>query len=1015
MEAFLLFIAFLFLADTALQYTISASTASKASREVLSQTAALIEHETESIRQSTEFLLLEAKGTAARKSIDFSDFRSANAFFRGHMEAHPHITSVNFGDSAGNGYLILFESERWRNRIKNGADKGIVTWVFIDNDGKVLSRERRKDDYDPRLRPWYVDAARSPGIHWSPPYIFRTTGDVGITASMAIDSGQHGSLTVIGADVMLKDLSRFLSRLKSGKADISINLVSPGGEILASSEVDDFLGNLRKGSNELPRVSDDGFRDLSAGFRAFERAGSDFLSFASSGKSFYALRRSLSFSPDRQFLMVLTVPQRSLLSFFGPANKMRVTLYLVMVAASGFFFASRYLAPLRKLTRAVQTFGTDAYEPPSPGDRKDEVGVLVSEFCGMADELAAKQRELTSLIDNVPGIVYRGHRDWSISFIGAEAELVTGHAPDEFMSGTAKWKEIILPDDLERVKETFRKAATERLGTLCVEYRIRHKDGGVRWVEDRRQLIYGENGVLARIDGLLSDITARRRMEEDWTRLAMAVEQSAEAIVVTDRAGTILYVNPSFERITGYSRDEAVGKNPRILRSGKHGETFYREMWGALLRGEVWEGHFTNRKKDGTIYEEDATISPVRDPSGEIVSFVGVKRDVTRMASLEKQVRMAQKMESVGTLAGGVAHDFNNVLTGIIGFGEMLRLRVANDPKAVSEVDEILRGADRASVLTRQLLTFARRQVIDPVNLDLNAVVTGLVKLIRKVTRENIEVKTFLGEEVPTIRADQGQVEQILMNLSLNARDAMPEGGQLVFCTEEVLVDGELLKKYPYMKAGRYAVLSAGDTGIGMDEETRERIFEPFFTTKAPDKGTGLGLAVVYGIVKQHDGFIHVHSEPGTGTTFRVYFPAVDAPADARVPASRGIILGGNETILLAEDDDSVRGLTERILSSYGYRVLSASDGEEAVRMLRRHGKGIAMVVLDAVMPKMGGKEAYDEMVKTFPGMKALFLSGYSADAIHDAFVLHAGVPFLQKPFGSSSLAKKVREVLDRT
>ena len=252
------------------------------------------------------------------------------------------------------------------------------------------------------------------------------------------------------------------------------------------------------------------------------------------------------------------------------------------------------------------------------------------------------------------------------------------------------------------------------------------------------------------------------------------------------------------------------------------------------------------------------------------------------------------------------------------------------------------------------------------------------------------------------------------MNLCLNARDAMPEGGQLVIETGVTSLEEGYLKQYPYMMAGRYAVLSVSDTGIGMDEKTRERIFEPFFTTKGPDKGTGLGLAMVYGIVKQHNGFIHVYSEPGKGTTFRVYFPEVDAPADAKVIASQGVARGGNETILLAEDNESVRHLTEQTLVSFGYKVLIACDGEEAVDIFRRNGKETAMAVLDVVMPKMGGKQAYDEITKISPGLKVLFLSGYSANAIHDSFVLHPGIPFLQKPFGPSTLARKVREVLDR-
>jgi len=583
-----------------------------------------------------------------------------------------------------------------------------------------------------------------------------------------------------------------------------------------------------------------------------------------------------------------------------------------------------------------------------------------------------------------------------------------GYAEEEIRQ--LKVDDIHPREDLPGILEEFEKQARQRIKSI-EGIPLRRKDGSVLYADLESNLVSfaGRNCML----GSFRDVTERRKAAETLARLGMAVDQTAEAVVITDREGTILYVNPAFGRITGYSREEAVGKNPRILRSGKHDESFYREMWGALFRGEVWEGHFINRKKDGTVYEEDATISPVRAASGEIVSFVAVKRDITRLMSLEKQVRTAQKMEAVGTLAGGVAHDFNNALTVIIGFGEILKRRIANDPKSVSDLDQILGSAERASVLTRQLLTFARRQIIDLVNLDLNQVVTDLGKLLRKVTREDIEIRTFPAESPVTIRADRGQVEQVLMNLSLNARDAMPGGGKLIIETEVTSPEEEYLKQYPYMKAGRYGVLSVSDTGVGMDEKTRERVFEPFFTTKGPDKGTGLGLAVVYGIVKQHNGFIQLYSEPGKGSAFRVYFPAVDALPVTKIAASHAVTLGGNETILLAEDEESVRNLMEQALKSSGYQVMVARDGEEAVDIFRQHGKEIAMAVLDVVMPKMGGKQAYDEMAKVLPGLKVLFLSGYSANAVHDSFVLIPGLPFLQKPFGPNALARKVREVLD--
>jgi PAS domain S-box-containing protein len=510
------------------------------------------------------------------------------------------------------------------------------------------------------------------------------------------------------------------------------------------------------------------------------------------------------------------------------------------------------------------------------------------------------------------------------------------------------------------------------------------------------------------------EVAGHKRAEAERVRLTAAIEQAGEIVVVTDAEGTIEYVNPAFEAVTGYTREEAVGKNPRILKSGKQDAAFYRELWETISSGKTWAGTVVNARKDGKLYTEEATISPVRDDSGRIVNYVAVKHDISEHLRLTEQFQQSQKLESVGTLAGGVAHDFNNVLTVILGFGEMLRLRIANDPKAVSDLDEILRGAERASVLTRQLLAFARRQIIEPANIDLNEVITGLGKLLRMGTKEDIEIKISLADRLPTIRADRGQMEQVLMNLAINARDAMPGGGRLVLETQEARLDEDDVKSYPYMKAGRYSVLSVSDTGIGMDEETQKRIFEPFFTTKALDKGTGLGLAVVYGIVKQHNGFIHVYSEPGKGTTFRVYLPPVDAPADTKVAGAQGIIRGGEETILLAEDDEAIRKLTENILRSYGYEVLAARDGEEAVDVFRRRGKEIAMAVLDMVMPKKGGKPAYDEMVQTAPGLKVLFLSGYSADSIHDAFVLRSGVPFLQKPFGPGVLARRVREILDK-
>jgi PAS domain S-box-containing protein len=509
-----------------------------------------------------------------------------------------------------------------------------------------------------------------------------------------------------------------------------------------------------------------------------------------------------------------------------------------------------------------------------------------------------------------------------------------------------------------------------------------------------------------------------QRLEElrDTTRrLAFHVNRMPLGYIVHDEEFRIVEWNPAAERIFGWSVEEAMGKHPFELIVPPEIQPHITGLLSKLREGDESEGDSVGPglRKDGTTVICEWFSTALQDATGAITGFLTLVHDVTEKTKLEERLQTAQRMESVGTLAGGIAHDFNNALTGIVGFGELLRMRMAGDDQALHDLDEILRCAERATTLTRQLLTYARRQVIEPVNLDLSTLVADLMRLIGKVVGEHIEVKTSLEKDLPTIHADRGQIEQVLMNLCLNARDAILGGGRLLVETEDVFLEEEYVRQNPYMKTGRYALLTVSDTGIGMDEKTRERVFEPFFTTKGPDKGTGLGLAMVYGIVKQHGGFIHVYSEPGKGTAFKVYFPAIEAqPGAVPVKLTEEIVRGGTETILLAEDEEAIRVLVERTLKELGYTVLVARNGEEAIEMFRRNEK-IVLAVLDVVMPRKGGKEAFEEMYKQNPQLKVIFMSGYSANAIHESFVLIAGMPFLQKPFGPSSLARKVREVLD--
>ena len=627
---------------------------------------------------------------------------------------------------------------------------------------------------------------------------------------------------------------------------------------------------------------------------------------------------------------------------------------------------------------------------------------------------------LHSLLDNIPGIVYRGMPDWSLTFVGGEVERLTGYTSREMLDESTLWRGLIHPDDIEPVSELIRNAVFRRERILRVECRIVRKDGEVRWVSDRRQMIYDEVGMLLCVDGLCMDISEQKRAEEERRRLAAAVEYAADAIMVTDAEWIVQYVNPAFEKVTGYAKREVLGLYPYILAADRENIRAYLGIKDMIRSGIPWKGRLKNRRKDGDYLEQDIAISPIRDPAGKVVNHVVAARDITREAFLQKQAQAAQRMEAVGTLAGGIAHDFNNALTGIIGFADLLRMRLEKEPRLQGDVDEILKCAERASTFTKQLLAFARRQVIEPVSLGLNTVVRDLFRLMKKVSGEQIEVRTRLTEGIPPIFADRGQLEQVLMNLCLNSRDAMPGGGEFLVSTYAVVRGGESVEDQAVMPAGQYVLLEVADNGSGMDDATRKRAFEPYFTTKAPGKGTGLGLSMVYGIVKQSGGFVFLDDRPGGGTTLRIYFPVSEAVSEEnkeekekkKEEKKEAAVRGGTETILLAEDDEAIRNLADRSLRGYGYEVLAARDGAEAIALCEAHPE-IAIAVLDVVMPRMGGKEALDAMRGLRPDLKALFTSGYSTDRIHESFVLLPGIEFLPKPYGPASLAQRVREVLD--
>jgi len=643
--------------------------------------------------------------------------------------------------------------------------------------------------------------------------------------------------------------------------------------------------------------------------------------------------------------------------------------------------------------------------------------VVVTSFADITErkraeeELYQSRQMLQSILDTIPQRVF--WKDRNISYLGCNQAFAID-------AGLKDPAEIIGKNDYElawrETAELYR--ADDKLvmehetPRLNFEEPQNRPDGSLLWLRSNKLPLRDREGKVIGVIGTYEDITERKQDEAERMRLMTAIEQAAESVVITGAEGEIQYVNPAFSAMTGYSREEALGKNPRILKSGKQDAAFYASLWATILAGQVWNGEMINRRKDGSLYTEKMSITPVHNEHGKMTHIIAMKEDITARKLLEDQFRQAQKMEAVGRLAAGVAHDFNNLLTIIIGYSDVMLDRFASGDPMRAYTTEIKGAGGRAVGLTRQLLAFSRQQVLAPQVLDLNTLITNLTKLLNRLIGEDIDLVFNAGPLPATVKADPGHIEQVLMNLAVNSRDAMPRGGKLTIETSHVQVDEAYGSTHYSMPAGSYVMLAVSDTGCGMDKDIQAHIFEPFFTTKEMGKGTGLGLATVYGIVKQSGGSIWVYSEPGAGTTFKIYLPAVKgaphAAKESAVPA------GGSETVLLVEDDAGLRGLARMVLEAQGgYKVLESPGGKEARLFAGQHKGPIHLLLTDVVMPGMSGRELSEELATLRPEMKILYMSGYTDDTVVRHGVLEEGMAFLQKPFTAESLLRKVRELLD--
>jgi len=633
--------------------------------------------------------------------------------------------------------------------------------------------------------------------------------------------------------------------------------------------------------------------------------------------------------------------------------------------------------------------------------------------------LRESEQKYRLLAENGSDVIWTMGLDLKLSYVSPSVERMHGWTTDEWLS--FKPSDYLTPASLDLVMKVLEEefAAQEdpdadpmRVRTLELEqYR---KDGTTFWTEVSARFLYDDAGSIIGIIGATRDVDKRKRFEDELTRLFTAVEQAGETILVTDLNGTILYANPAFTIATGYAVDEAVGKAPTILKSGKQDKLFYEEMWATIKRGEVWRGRLTNKKKDGTLYEATATISPVKDTDGRVVNYVMVSRDVTTEIALQRQLRQAQKMEAVGTLAGGIAHDFNNLLQAVVGSTDFLLMRKGpDDPdrKVLEVIRQVVRdGAD----LVSRLLTFSRKGEFSARPIDLNNEIRRVEKLLRRTLSKMIDIDLVLAGDLHIIDADPAQIEQVILNLGVNAQHAMPEGGKLLIETSNVSLSDYWLQTQLGFRPGKYVLLTVTDTGTGMESDLVERIFEPFFTTKANTQGTGLGLAIVHGIVSQHGGYIKCYSEPGMGTCFKIYFPVSSTEPLTEVAGTREMPAFGTETVLLVDDDAHVRETARQMIEMGGYKVLTARSGEEALEIYAANANEISLVILDLIMPGMGGKQCLAEILRIDPDARALVVSGYSSNGLAQDQKKGGARGFIKKPYDAKDILAAIRIILDR-
>jgi two-component system, cell cycle sensor histidine kinase and response regulator CckA len=881
--------------------------------------------------------------------------------------------------------------------------------VLLDDKGALIaetpmqSKERRGQVFG--FREYFATTLATGKPYIGQPYLSSRHQHPVITLTAPVFDSEGKVIAVFGGSIdLLTDnvLSRLLS-MRSGNTDYFYLVTCDRNLILHPDQSRILKKDIPVGSNTLYERAIEGFEGTG---ETINTRGIDCIT------SFKRLK-------TKDWIVGANYPKAQA---YAPIYQARNTLVLVLAATLVlvtiivWYWMNSLTRPLLDFTRHVETISEKKGEERFlPTASSDEIGRLTHAFNRMVVELDAQQQALLEneqkfrrIVDTSNEGIWIVDDDGRVTFVNARMADMLGCRMEELLGRRAAdfVFEADLPDHSARL-EKRRQGLVEQY-----ERRWRRRDGKALWTIVSATPIFDTEQHFRGAFAMITDITELKLAEEKLQRLAEAVNQTSEAVVITGRDGAIEYVNPSFVQITGYSQEDVIGQNPRFLRGDKRDETVYESICRTITAGSRWSGRTVNRRKDGTLYTEACSITPVKNQLGEIERFVSVKRDITKEVEMEERLRQTERLESVGHLAAGVAHDLNNLLSPILGYAELLLRKLDPSAEFHRMVQVIQQSAERSRELVHQLLAFGRKQIFEIKTLDLCRVVNSLEKLLRRTIRENITLEISVSPLGCKVSADSGQIGQILMNLAVNAQDAMPEGGTLLIEVFPARLDEGYCLEHADAIPGDYVMLAVSDTGCGMDLETQRQIFEPFFTTKK-DLGTGLGLATVYGIVKQHGGNIWVYSEPGKGTSFKIYLPTAKEESEGEGMQAPTIkTLHGSETILVVEDNGSVRDLACLILEEHGYKVLAAANGLKAMQLVAAHKGPIHLLLTDVIMPDMNGKALFEQLRRSHPELRVLFMSGYTDSIIAQQGVLAEGVNFIQKPFAVKALAEKVRQVL---